>query len=446
MPFGFLGKLAGSIGGGIKSGIGKLDKLGQMDGGDGAASGGMFPQLKRPSVFTPGINPSAPMPDIGGGKGGMFGKGIDLINRQQPQPNTMPELRRPDAMPTEPLRESVDVSANLPMGRAEASSLAGQMVPTREIKPVRPPDFLGVPGSTMDDTPINHSRYQYQTQYMQDGKIPRRWQDIAMNALQGAAQGFQSTGDLSGALGGAIAGGAGTAISPLHGRDFRFRNEQMPRLMEQQKEGERLEDRGLDVQRRRADMEGVQARTQATIAGTKDVELERQYRQAQIEKMGAETQAKLTGKPQKFMEYDPETGMVYESFFYPDGRIERGGQSGGAQIKREGIDAQNQRTDRQIQSREGIVDKQIGSREKIVGMQQRGATGRTAMTQAGQNQRLEKRLGANGTIPPIGSVPYGPPTNTGEGSSRRQAIIKRAIEAGYSPEQAKAEADKRGIK
>jgi hypothetical protein len=446
MPFGFLGKLAGSIGGGIKSGIGKLDKLGQMDGGDGAASGGMFPQLKRPSVPTPGINPDAPMPDIGGGKGGMFGKGIDLINRQQPQPNTMPELRRPDAMPAEPLRESVDVSANLPMGRAEASPLAGQMVPTREIKPVRPPDFLGVPGSTMDDTPMNHSRYQYQTQYMKDGKVPRRWQDIAMNALGGAAQGFQTTGDLSGALGGAIAGGAGTAISPLHGRDFRFRNEQMPRLLEQRAETERLEDRGLDVQRRRADMEGVQARTQATIAGMKDAGLERQYRQAQIEKMNAEAQAKLTGKPQKFMEYDPETGLVYESFFYPDGRIERGGQSGGAQIKREGFESQQKmNTDRIVGGMERVKQsgKQALEREQY---KQKAQTGRTAMTQAGQNQRQKERLAAGGTIPPIGSVPYGPPVTTDEGSPRRQSIIKRAIEAGYTPEQAKAEADKRGIK
>ncbi len=210
--------------------------------------------------------------------------------------------------------------------------------------------------------------------------------------------------------------------------------------MEQEKEGERLEDRGLDVQRRRADMEGVQARTQATIAGTKDVELERQYRQAQIEKMGAETQAKLTGKPQKFMEYDPETGMVYESFFYPDGRIERGGQSGGAQIKREGIDAQNQRTDRQIQSREGIVDKQIGSREKIVGMQQRGATGRTAMTQAGQNQRQKERLAAGGTIPAIGSVPYGPAIKR----ASKTDINDFAREKKITPAEAKARFEAKG--
>lgn len=466
MPFGFLGTLAsgigkgvGFLGKGIKSGVGKL---GQMDGGDGAASGGMFPQLKRPMPATPGFNPDAPMPDIGGDKGGMFAKGMGLINRQQPQPSTMPTLRRPDAAPLEPIRDSVDINASMdgPVGGsstlgsllrreadrpAQVESQQTQGIGTRAIRPVRPPDFLGTPGSTMDDTPMNHSRYQYQTQYMQDGKIPRRWQDIAMNALSGAAQGFQTTGDLGGALGGAIAGGAGTAISPLHGRDFRFRNEQMPRLMEQQKEGERLEDRGLDVQRRRADMEGVRARTQATIAGTKDAELVYKQQEAKIKLDEARRRAIESGKTQVVEVEDPQTGQIRLVRVNNDGTTDLGA-SGKAAMNQDNIESREKISGNQIKSREGIVDKQIGSRERIVNVQQRGATGRTAMTQAGQNQRLEKRLGAQGAIPPIGSVPYGPPTPTSEGSPRRQAIIKRAIEAGYTPEQAKAEADKAGIK
>lgn len=469
MPFGFLGTLAsgigkgvGFLGKGIKSGVGKLDKLGQMDGGDGAASGGMFPQLKRPMPATPGFNPDAPMPNIGGDKGGMFAKGMELINRQQPQPSTMPTLRRPDAAPLEPIRDSVDINASMdgPVGGsstlgsllrreadrpAQVESQQTQGIGTRAIRPVRPPDFLGTPGSTMDDTPMNHARYQYQTQYMQDGKIPRRWQDIAMNALSGAAQGFQTTGDLGGALGGAIAGGTGTAISPLHGRDFRFRNEQMPRLMEQQQETERLQDRDFEMRKRGADLEGLRARTAATIAGTKDAELERQYRQAQIDKMAAQEEAIRLGKDVVKVIPNPETGKLEEVRFFADGTQQVLGESGTAMLKREGIEAQNQRTADQIKSREGIVDRQIGSREKIVNIQQAGATGRTAMTQAGQNKRHANKLGAS-TIPPIGSVPYGPPTPTSEGSPRRQAIIKRAIEAGYTPEQAKAEADKRGIK
>lgn len=447
MPFGFLGTLASGIGkgakflgGGIKSGVNKLGELGQMEGGDGgAASGGIFPQLKRPVPMTPGFNPSAPMPDLQGGKGGMFAKGFDLINRQQPQPNAPPTLPRPDVMPAEPLRESVDISANLPMGRAEASPLAGQMIPTREIKPVRPPDFLGTPGSTMDDTPMNHRRYQYQTQYMQDGKVPRRWQDIAMNALHGAAQGFQAGGGLGGALGGAIAGGAGTAISPLHGRDFRFRNEQMPRLMEQQAETERLQDRDFEMQKRGADLEGLRARTQATIAGTKDAELERQYRQAQIEKMNAETQARLTGRPQRFMEYDPQTGLVYESFFYPDGRIERGGQSGGAQIKREGFE--NQRKIGEARNAAGMerVIQQGKDAYKRTQLQQSGATGRTVITQDRIDKRHKDKLGAS-TIPPIDSVPYGPPVKR----ASKADVNDFAREKKITPAEAKARFEAKG--
>lgn len=447
MPFGFLGTLASGIGkgakflgGGIKSGVNKLGELGQMEGGDGgAASGGIFPQLKRPVPMTPGFNPSAPMPDLQGGKGGMFAKGFDLINRQQPQPNAPPTLPRPDVMPAEPLRESVDISANLPMGRAEASPLAGQMIPTREIKPVRPPDFLGTPGSTMDDTPMNHRRYQYQTQYMQDGKVPRRWQDIAMNALHGAVQGFQAGGGLGGALGGAIAGGAGTAISPLHGRDFRFRNEQMPRLMEQQAETERLQDRDFEMQKRGADLEGLRARTQATIAGTKDAELERQYRQAQIEKMNAETQARLTGRPQRFMEYDPQTGLVYESFFYPDGRIERGGQSGGAQIKREGFE--NQRKIGEARNAAGMerVIQQGKDAYKRTQLQQSGATGRTVITQDRIDKRHKDKLGAS-TIPPIDSVPYGPPVKR----ASKADVNDFAREKKITPAEAKARFEAKG--
>ena len=439
MPFGFFGKGLAMLGKGIKSGVNKLGELGQMEGGDaGAASGGVFPQLKRPVPMTPGINPNAPMPDIGSGKGGMFAKGIDLINRQQPQPNT-PMLPRPDAMPAEPLRESVEVNANLPMGRAEASPLAGQMVPTREIKPVRPPDFLGTPGSTLDDTPMNHARYRYQTEHMQDGKIPRRWQDIAMNALSGAAQGFQSTGDLSGALGGAIAGGAGTAISPLHGRDFRFRNEQMPRLMEQQAETERLEDRDFEMRKRGADLEGLRARTAATIAGTKDAELERQYRQAQIDKMAAQEEAIRLGKDTVRMIKNPETGEIEEVRSFKDGTQQVIGLSGTAALKREGIEAQNQRTADQIKSREGIVDKQIGSRERIVNVQQRGATGRTVLTQDRIDKRHKDKLGAS-TIPPVGSVPYGPPIKR----ASKADINDFAREKKITPAEAKARFEAKG--
>jgi hypothetical protein len=452
--WGFLGSIGSSIGkgakflgGGIKSGFNKLNEMGGQAGGDGAASGGILPQLKRPMPMTPGFNPDAPMPSVGGGKSEMFAKGMDLINRQQPQPNALPPLQRPGASAVDPLRESVDVSANLPMGRAEASPLAGQMIPTREIKPVRPPDFLGRPGATLDDTPINHDRYQYQTQYMQDGKIPRRWQDILATTLHGAAQGMQQTGDLGGALGGAISGGAGSAISPLHAREFRFNQEQLPRLMANRDDAWKMQDRDFEMQKRSADLEGQRARTAATIAGTKDAELEREYRQAQIDKIAAQEEAIRLGKDVVKVIPNPETGELEEVRFFADGTQQVLGKSGTAILKREGVEAQNQRTDRQIQGRKDVAGQNAKAAMERVRVQQSGATGRTAMTQAGQNQRQKERLGASGGgIPPIGSVPYGPPTGNGEGSARRQGIIQLAIDAGLTLEQAKAEADKRGIK
>lgn len=260
-----------------------------------------------------------------------------------------------------------------------------------------------------------------------------------MNALSGASQGFQSTGDLGGALGGAIAGGAGTAINPLYGRDFRFRNEQLPRLMEQQQESERLQDRGFEVQQRDANLEGLRARTAATIAGTKDAELERQYRQAQIEKMNAETQARLTGRPQRFMEYDPQTGLVYESFFYPDGRIERGGQSGGAQIKREGFE--NQRKIGEARNAAGMerVIQQGKDAYKRTQLQQSGATGRTVITQDRIDKRHKDKLGAS-TIPPIGSVPYGPPVKR----ASKADVNDFAREKKITPAEAKARFEAKG--
>ena len=483
MPFGFLGTLASGIGkvakflgGGIKSGIGKLGELGQMEGGDaGAASGGIFPhpkvlnpKLPRPSVpMTPGFNPSAPMPDLQGGKGGMFAKGFDLINRQQPQPNAPPTLPRPSPILTtgNPLtdieaierfqkqpsssdvigdmeRLSSQVNANNREGRQGLLPMPEtqtQLIPERAVPTVRVPDFLGTPGATKEDTPMNRREYEYQTQYMKDGRIPRRWQDIAMNALHGAAQGFQAGGGLGGALGGAIAGGAGSAISPLHARAFRFNAEQRPRLMEQQAETERLQDRDFEMQKRGADLEGLRARTQATIAGTKDAELERQYRQAQIEKMNAETQARLTGRPQRFMEYDPQTGLVYESFFYPDGRIERGGQSGGAQIKREGFE--NQRKIGEARNAAGMerVIQQGKDAYKRTQLKQSGATGRTVITQDRIDKRHKDKLGAS-TIPPIDSVPYGPPVKR----ASKADVNDFAREKKITPAEAKARFEAKG--
>ena len=472
MGFGFLGNLASGIGHGIKSGVGFLGKLpgklqGAGMGGDEDEGGGRFggfgsdTSTNRRNAMgmlgklgpggTAGFNPDAALPVLG--EGGAFRgmKGAPpvgdsgLINRSQPMPNALPRLE-PTPAPTnqpiqlEPLRESVGVTASLPAGNAEVSPLAGQMIPQRQINEVRPPNFMGRKGATMDDTPLNHERYAYQTQYMENGHNPRRWQDILMSGLHSAAEGYKTTGDWAGALGGFGAGAAGAGISPIHARDYRFRQEQLPRLEKSRADYERGQDRKYELEKRSADLEGTRARTAATIAGMKDADLERQYRKAQIGKMDAQAEAARLGKPVVKMITDEDTGEIYEAQIYPDGRIERRGLSGTADLRQQGYQNRRDIAGEQIRSREGIADKQIKSREKIVGMQQGGANYRAGMSQSGQDRRSNARIQAQyGDAPPVGSVPNG-------GSERRQAIIRMAIEAGLTAEQAAAEADKRGIK
>lgn len=333
MPFGFLGTLAsgigkgvGFLGKGIKSGVNKLGELGQMDGDDGAASGGMFPQLKRPAPMTPGINPNAPMPDLigtpynpRGGKGGMFGKGMELINRQQPQPNAPPMLPRPSSIPTtgNPLKDieaierfqsqpspsdvigdmerlSNQVNANnregrqglLPMPEAQA-----QLIPERAIPKVAIPRLPGEERPDVDprDNPVMAARYDYMRRQAkapstmreysvnEDGslgeaatrEIPgtggyrRSLKNVFQNALLGAAQGMQTTGDLGGALGGALTGGAGTAINPQAGYEFTFDNFYRPRIERDLAETQRNQDR----QRKTAfeDEDRLQRKTDAEV-------------------------------------------------------------------------------------------------------------------------------------------------------------------------------------
>ena len=459
-PFSFLGNIGGAIGGGAKQVGGMFakgfKKLGELDQA-GSGGGGM---LKPPVPMTPGINPDAPMPELKG-RGGMFGKGIDLINRAQPQAGSLPQLQRPDMPTLEPITDSASVSANLPMGQAEAPSLAGQMIAPRPIPSVRPPDFLGRKGATMDDTPLNHERYAYDNQYMENGHHGRRLQDIAMTALHGANQGFQATGDWRGALGGAGVGAAGAAINPLMARDFRFNQEQLPRITASRQELERGQDRSYEMQKRGADLEGSRARTQATIAATKDPQIERQYRQSQIAKMDADAEAKRTGKPTKFMDYDPESGQFRVAFKYPDGHVDYDGQSGDAELKMRGYENQDRMNKDRIEGGMARVKESAKGAMDRVRVQQGGANYRAGLSQSGQNARQKERLGAQygdpqssgvgeygpAAPPAVSSVPFQPPVKPSSGAagsgSARERFIQKAIEAGHSRAAAEAEATRR---
>lgn len=440
MALGFLGNILGKvgsgigkIGGGIKTGLNRLGEM-QGDNEDSDSGGGMF----RMPPMTPGINPSAPMPAMKG-RGGMFGKGIDLINRQQAMPNNLPQLERPDAPKFEPIRDTSNVNAQLPAGQIGVTPQQTQTIPERSLPNVRIPDFLGAPGATKDFNPMNRAEYDFQTQYMKDGHVPVRGWDVLANLFHGASEGYQRTGDIGGALGGLAAGGVGTVASPLHGRQYRFENEQRPRLLADEQRSQQSEDRGMHVRRGNAEIAGIEARNKATIAGMKDADIERRKAESTIALNEARRQAAITGQA-KTVEVVGDDGQVHVVRVNNDGSVDLG-ESGRAAMNTQ-----------RIQSREGIADKQIGSREKIAGnaqkgamdrvrAQQGGANYRAGLSQSGQNQRTDKRIqaqyGAGGEyIPPVGSVPGG-------GGSARERFIQKAIEAGHSREAAEAEATKR---
>lgn len=222
------------IGGGIKKGIGKLGEMGGDGDGEGYGDpenyriddfGGRGRGTRQPMPMTPGFNPNASMPSL---KAPMMGGDSGTIGHDSRLRNPLPQLQRPGA----------------PISVTPQQT---QMIAQRPIGEVRPPDFLGRKGATMDDTPLNHERYAYDNQYMKDGRHPRRWQDIAMTALHGANEGFKATGDWRGALAGAGTGAAGAAISPLAARDLRFEREQLPGLERSRADLERGQDRQRKV-------------------------------------------------------------------------------------------------------------------------------------------------------------------------------------------------------
>lgn len=467
-----LGKVGQGIGGGIRKGIGRL---GEMQGGDdGEASA---PMIKLPQLGpggTGGFAGNEGLPKIGRPMSGDSG----LMNRPQPAPQVMPtqmpQIQRPPAPAIEPIRDSVNISATNSgpvggsdtlgslMGRmanapAEVENQQTQMIGQRPIPVVRPPDLLGRRGDTLDDTPMNHARYGYQTEYMDDkGHTPRRWQDIAMNALSGAALGYQKYG-WQGAIGGAGAGAAGSAIDPTRARDFRFDQERMPRLEANRADLERGQDRGFEMQKRSADLEGSRARTAATIAGTKDAELFRRQQEANLAKTQADTKAKLTGKPQEFIDYDPETRQFVTAFKYPDGHVEYEGPSGDAELKLKGYENQKQIGDSRNKAGMERVIQQGKDAFKRTQAQQGGANWRTQQTQAGQNKRTADRLGAQygdtyvppqGAAPPVGSVPnffpeINKPAASGKTASQKD-IADYAKMKGISPADARKKFEDKG--
>lgn len=440
MDFGFLRNIGSAIGhgakagfGAVKTGIGKLGEMGGDDDEDGGMSG--FPMMKRPMPMTPGINPNASMPSL---KASMMGGDSGLINRPRPMKNQMPQLMPPNAPSFEPIRDSVNINDRSPDGQIGVTDQQPQMIPLRAPggMPLQPPAMVAqsfgqqnipmvgrapegqidrrqdvpipqLPGHRGEPIPYNEmdaAKWDHVYGKMQHGAdghetgVKRSLRTslangvLAMNKSFQEAGGFRNPNAWQAALAGGAVGGIGSAIAPQAAQEVNFDWAHRPEIEDRQRRQQEDEDRGIMKRGKMADIEGVKARTAATIAGTKDVGLERQYRMAQIAKMEADAEAKRTGKPQKFMDYDPETGQFRNAFKYPDGHVEYEGQSGEARLKQEGYQNQAKMNTDRIEGGMARTVQQGKDAYKRTQAQQSGANWRTTQSQAGQNKRTSDRI------------------------------------------------------
>ena len=295
------------------------------------------------------------------------------------------------------------------------------------------------------------------------GRLKSGLKPALIGLLQGMGRADTARGEsaLARGLGGA-AGGFGVGIGdPTSAREWEFQTLHQPGIESQMKreqdEAERVRQRrigDIEITGKEAEVKGINARTAATIAGTKDAELFRRQQEANIAKTEAQTEAQLRGKDVVKMIPNPQTGELEEIRFFADGTSQVLGKSGQAVLKREGVEAQNQRTDKQIKSREGITDKQIGARKVITGMQQGGANYRAGLSQSGQNQRQKERLGAQ--YGDEAAIPYGPPTGAKEKAPAVGSVpVKRATtgdvneyakQRGISPAEARRRFEAKGYR
>lgn len=452
--------------GGIKTGIGKLGEMGEDDDDEGYGDGGgnngfNLPNLmkqqrqrqrQQPMPMTPGFNPDAAMPSL---KAPVMGGDSGVIGHDPRLRNLLPQLARPDAPGFEPIRDSVDIRAQSPGGQIDVTDHQTQTIPLRSPSPMVSQSFgqqnipmVGrapqgqmdrrqdvpipqLPGHRGEPIPYNEMdaakwdhvygkmrrepdvrRPDGSYQIGKEKGVGRSWKTALANSVLAMSKSFNDAGGYrnpdawkAGLAGGAV-GGVGSYVAPQAGEEVNFDWAHRPEIEDRMQRQQKEEDRGLDVRRKNAEIEGIGARNKATIAGMKDAELERRKTDSLIKLNEAKRQAVASGQA-KMVEIEDENGQIRIVRVNNDGSVDLGG-SGRAAMNQDRIESREKISGNQIKSREDIVGKQIGSRERIVNTQQRGATGRTGMTQAGQDRRQKERLGAqygDTYVPPVGSVP-----------------------------------------
>ncbi len=324
-------------------------------------------------------------------------------------------------------------------------------LPGARVEDVPIPSLPGIPGGKQAYDPIAEERYDYiygrmpkhevehtgadgSTYTINEERKPtfgERFKSALLPTLAGVARGAAASpsNPLAGAAGGAVAGLGLNLANPNMGSMLSFNTFTEPRLQADQQRQDMQYHRGIDRERaglgmeqdrasleyRRAQTDALKENTQANIA----------YKQSQVAANDALAKARLTGKAERFRQYDPTTGEIYEAFRYPDGRTERAGLSGDAQIKREGYENQRGIADNRNTTQVTVADKRGANALAIAELKDRGQTGRTAMVQAGQDRRLKEQPGATGgKIPAVGSVPFQPPVGPPAGTAPRKTATR----------------------
>lgn len=218
-----------------------LDFLKTIGQGIGGGVKKILPGDRPELLRTPGF-----VPDGAAKAGGMGGGGaLPSITRPNiPAPLMQPSVGR---VPIPPPAMAAPTQGIVPT----APQVPGQMPSAREVAPPLDMDRRNVmlpalPGESgpKDYSRTEAARYDYHRKRMKQpgeegydgtGQYKRSGEDIFRNALMGFFQGAASDprNPLAGGLGGAMVGGAGTAISPQGGAEYSFNTQERPRIEQQ---------------------------------------------------------------------------------------------------------------------------------------------------------------------------------------------------------------------
>jgi hypothetical protein len=325
----------------------------------------------------------------------------DSLLERRNLPINLPMLSMPKP-PAEPLPGK---ASTLPDARATAPIMASAATPpivplkappsqmSRADLPI--PQLPGRSGAPIPYNPIDAAKYDYMIgkarrdpegnliPMSQGGGYDRSFKQVLKNALYGASKGVQQTGDLGGAIGGALAAGGGTAINPEAGYEFAFDVGERPKLEAQLKRSRDERAAAMQDILNRAKLEGMDAETGEKRARTDktradiDIGNRAENRQQDVARSTialneARTKAAQTGNPQKVDRVNPKTNQIETVMVYPNGDERVIGLSGEAEMAKR-------------------RDEESFKREKY---QQGAETGRTNIREAGENARQQKRLDA----------------------------------------------------